>query len=366
VVDTLADLFSEHDLGSSRLFGVLSDPKVSQIVLNRHDRLFYTDDTGVHTINQLFAGSEQYINFVNQLMRLTDVGHSDLRAVKASVVEGSFNPTLTDLHGSVHICTTEITRGDPVVTIRKQPRSIVTLDQMVDQGMMTTEMRNFLELATRGRLNILVSGGSGAGKTTLARALSQYIDPHQRVLTLEEIDELHLNDRLPNVVALTTYREHDDMGRLVREETLSDLAREALRMRPDRIWVGETRGREAYALVKACNSGHDGSITTIHADNGQQAVKQLVSYVMEAGVPEEPARDQVARAFHLGVQLTKARMGRRVVSEITELEPVREGGEQRRVELYGYDHETDTFYRSGMPTPRLRADLERHGVNLGL
>lgn len=362
MTDSLSALFSDADTGATRLFAMLEDPKVRQIVVNRFDRVFYTDDIGVHAVNQLFPSPAQYLTFLEQLLQLTDIGQQDVAGANASVLEGSFNPSLTGLHGSVHVCTAEITRGDPVVTIRKQPRQVITLDEMVSQGMLTVEMRNFLETAVRGRLNIMLSGGSGVGKTTMARAMSQFIDPSHRVVTIEEIDELHLHDRLPNVVALTAYRKHDEQGRLVRQTTMSGLAREALRMRPDRIWVGEVRGAEAYALVKACNSGHDGSITTIHSDSGQQAVKQLSSYVMEAEVPEEPARDQVARAFHLVVQVSRGRMGRRVVSEITELEPVREGGEQRRIQLYAYDFESDRFYQAGMPSPRLVRDLARYGV----
>lgn len=363
VTDTLRGLFEDSDVGANRMFAMLEDPLVRQIVVNRHDRVFLTDDTGVKAAGQVFPGKDAYLRFVNQLLTITDMGVTDVSSARRSVLEGSFNPALTGLHGSVHVCTPEITRAEPVLTIRKQPRNAVSLDEMVTQGMMTVEMRHFLEMAVRGRLNILISGGSGAGKTTLARALSQYIDASHRVVTLEEIDELHLHDRLPNVVALTSYRAHDDEGKLIRQTTLSDLAREALRMRPDRIWVGEVRGPESAALVKACNSGHDGSVTTIHSDSGQQAVKQLVSYVMESAVPEEPARDQVARAFHLVVQMERAKMGRRVLSEITELEPVREGSEQRRIQLYTYDAERDVFYQAGTPSERLRREMARYGVN---
>ncbi len=367
VSTNLSDLFGEATStpGSLRMFEILRDPNVSQITVNRYDRVFYTEQNqGPRLVENVFANPAAYRLWINELLRLTDVGYSDITTAKASVIEGSFDTTKSAIHGSIHIATSELTRNDPALTIRKQPQQIITLDDMLRQGMLNEEMRIFLELAVRGRANVLISGGSGAGKTTLARALSWYVDHNHRILTVEEIDELHIDKRLPNVVALTSFKEVDDDGRMIRTIEMEDLVREALRMRADRIWVGETRGREAYALVKACNSGHDGSCTTIHADNGKQAVKQLITYVMESGLAEEVAREQVAQAFHLVVQISKVKMGKRVITEITELEPVREGNEQRRNTLFSYDHETGNFRTMGRPTKRLADDWARYGVNL--
>lgn len=359
----LRDLFDDPNPGAIRLFELLRDPEVSQITINRFDRVFFSDRMGPRAVEGIFTGPAAYLEFLNELLALTDVGFTDVSTAPVSIIEGSFDPARTDLHGSIHLATKEITRGDPALTIRKQPHQIVTLDTMLNQRMMSTEMRNFLELAVRGRSNILCSGASGAGKTTMIRALSWYVDANHRVVTCEEIDELHLADRLPNCVALTTSRQMDENGRTIRETNLEDLVREALRMRADRIWVGETRGREAYALVKACNSGHDGSMTTIHADSGRQAVKQLVTYVMESGLSEEVAREQVAQAFHLVVQISKVKLGRRVITEISELEPVREGTEQRRNVLFQYNHNTEAFEQVGTPTRRLLNDWARYGVD---
>lgn len=361
---SLDDVFVD-DIGTARIIDLLENPSVQDIRINRHDRVFYTDATGPKMVaDRIFAGASQYCATIDKILAMTDVGYRSVSDAKTTFIEGSFRADRTSVRGSIFIATAEITRGEPSVVIRKHPQGIVTLDKMLEQGMMSADMRLFLEVATRGRLNILLAGGSGAGKTTLMRALSWFVDPSQRIITAEEIDELHLVDRLPNVVSLTTFRDSDEAGGVRRQDTLEDLVRHALRMRGDRIWVGETRGKEAYALVKACLSGHEGSITTVHANSAPQAVRQLVSYVMESHLTEEVARDQVAAAFHLAVHVAKVRMGRRVITEITELEPTREGTEQRRNELWKYDFKSENFIRTGSPSPRLREAMERHNVNL--
>lgn len=351
------------DKGFATMLAMLQDPKISQITCDGHDRISYIDERGPKRVDHLFAGPAQYTAWVNELMALTDVGYTDVLTANASTIEGSFLPERTNVHGAIHICTREITHGEPAVTVRKQPHELVTLDRMLQQGMLSPDMRIFLEQAVRGRSNILVSGGSGAGKTTLTRALSLFVDPSQRVVTCEETQELRLSDRLPNVVELFTLRKRDENGVMIRETSLDDLVRESLRMRAERVWVGETRGKEAYALIKACNSGHDGSITTMHADNGQQAIQQMRTYVMESGLPEIPAREQVARAFDLVVQVEKIGMGRRAITEITELEPVLEGANQRMTTLYKYDPYNDAFGQVARPTQRFLLGWERNGVN---
>lgn len=364
-MNDLNSVFSSGDSGSATLMKILDDPAVAQITADGYDRITYVRRGSVQRLDRPFAGPAQYIAWVNEVMALTDIGYTDILRVNASTVEGSFLPERTNAHGAVHICTREITHGEPAVTVRKQPHDLVTLDDMLEQQIMSPQMRLFLEQAVRGRSNILLSGGSGAGKTTLARALSQFIDPAQRVITCEETQELRLRDRLPNVVELFTHRHRDANGVLLRETTLDDLVRESLRMRGDRVWVGETRGKEAYALIKACNSGHDGSVTTMHADSAAQATRQLTTYVMESGLAAEPSREQVARAFNLAVQVSRIGMGQRAITEISELEPVMEGTNQRINPIFRLQQTPNgpAFVQVGAPSQGFIAAWARHGVN---
>jgi pilus assembly protein CpaF len=361
-VTTLDNVFAS--MGDQTMDKLLKNPKITQICVNSHDTIFFWDAQGPKKLaDPVFGTPDAYMDWLDHLLTLTDAGYVSVRDATTSVIEASFRPDITDLYGSIHISTREITRDEPALTVRKQPREIVSLDEMRATDMMNDEMRFFLELAVRGRLNILVSGGGGAGKTTLARAFGEFIDPSNRVVTAEEIDELHLQDRITNAIALTTFRRRDSSGVLVRETSLDDLVREALRMRADRIWVGETRGREAYALVKACNSGHDGSVTTIHADSGAQAIDQLNTYVMESGLDAAVSQKQVSRAFNLVVQVGREKAGRRVIREITELEPALEGAQQRWNPLYKFNQATGGFEKMERPTPALKYALSRYGVN---
>lgn len=281
--EDLSSMFADNmgTRGGNQLFSMLEDPEISQITINDFKTIAFVTPQGPNIISQpLFADSNQYISWLNQLLTYTDAGYTDVRKASASVIEASFRNA--NVLGSIHICTEEITKGDPALTIRKQPKDFIPLETMFQQRMFSLEMKSFIEAVTRGRMNILIAGGSGAGKSTLAKALAQYIDPWNRVITVEDIRELHLDDIISgNVVSLVTHRVRDDQGRVIRETELNDLVTEALRMRADRIWVGETRGKEAYSLAKAALSGHAGCVTTIHANSGVEATDQLVMYVQE-------------------------------------------------------------------------------------
>lgn len=361
--EDLGDMFAEESQSSARMFALVNDPDVYQVLVNRFDRVFYSDSTGRHYMQDVFHSPEDCFSWLENLLSYTDTPPSVLNSSEGPF-EAVFSPRKTSIRGTVHVVPSVITRDEPAVTIRidsYRPEKDLTLDALVDRGVLNETMRDLLEQAVRGRTNILVSGPSGSGKTTLARALAWYIEPSHRIVTVEDVEELHLSNKLPNVVSMTAHRVKDESGSTVEEHTLYDLTTEALRMRPDRIWVGEVRGREAYAMVKACNSGHDGACATIHADNPSQALRQLITYTMEAGVSETVARSQVARAVNLVVQ-TALISGRRLVTHITEVEPIREGEEQRENNIFLYDFETARHLRRGHPSPSMLRSWARYGV----
>jgi len=203
-----------------------------------------------------------------------------------------------------------------VISIRKFSKRNITLHRMAQQGNLSQAMANVLKLASTCRLNIIVSGGTGSGKTTLLNALSHFIDLGERTVTIEDAAELQLVQ--PHVVSLETRPENSEgLGAVAQR----DLVRNALRMRPDRIILGETRGPEAFDVLQAMNTGHDGSMTTIHANTPRDGITRLESMVMMANgnLPLLSIRRQIASAVHLIVQIERMRDGMRRITRITEL-----------------------------------------------
>ncbi len=204
----------------------------------------------------------------------------------------------------------------PAITIRKFSRKKITLDSMIQLGSMSPQMAQVLRIAGRCRLNILISGGTGSGKTTLLNALSQMIDHGERIVTIEDAAELQLQQ--PHVVRLETRPPNlEGHG----EVTMRDLLKNALRMRPDRIIVGETRGGEAIDMLQAMNTGHDGSLSTVHANRPREAIMRLENMVGLGGANLAPRaiHQQIASAVDMIIQVSRMRDGSRRVTQISEI-----------------------------------------------
>lgn len=204
----------------------------------------------------------------------------------------------------------------PYISIRKFSRRVMDFERLVQQGSCPPNLARILEIAGRARLNVVISGGTGSGKTTLMNAISRMIDPGERIITVEDAAELQLQQ--PHIVRLET-RPPSLEGR--GEVTQRDLVRNALRMRPDRIIIGEVRGGEAFDMLQAMNTGHDGSMSTIHANNTRDAVTRIENMVQmgHMGLATRAIRTQIASAIDLMVQVERHRDGIRRITQVTDV-----------------------------------------------
>jgi pilus assembly protein CpaF len=205
----------------------------------------------------------------------------------------------------------------PVVTIRKFDGERLGIPMLINKGSISSEGTTFLESAVRNKRNILISGGTGTGKTTFLNALASFIDPSERIVTIEDAAELNLQQN--HVIRLETRSPNiEGQG----EVTTRDLVRNSLRMRPDRIVVGECRGQETFDMLQAMNTGHEGSMTTCHANSPRDALKRIEAMALMTGldIPQRVIREQVGSAIHIIVQLSRAHGGRRIVTSIVEVD----------------------------------------------
>jgi len=239
----------------------------------------------------------------------------------------------------------------PALTIRKFKDAVLGMDDLTREGSLSPAMAEFLQAAVLGRMNILVSGGTGSGKTTTLNVLSDFIPPDERILTIENAAELQL--RQEHVVTLES-RPPNIEG--TGEITINDLVINALRMRPERIVVGECRGKEALAMLQAMNTGHDGSMTTLHANTPRDAISRLETMVMMAGydLPVKAIREQVAAAIQLIVQLERMKDGTRKIVSVTEVQ----GMEGDVVVL----QEVFKFEQTGMENGKIVGRLKATGI----
>jgi pilus assembly protein CpaF len=255
----------------------------------------------------------------------------------------------------------------PSLTIRKFSRDPLTMDDLVAFGSLSHQAAAFLEACVEGKLNVLIAGGTGTGKTTLLNVLSSFIPERERIITIEDAAELKLAQR--HVISLESRPPNIEGKGAI---TIRDLVRNALRMRPDRIVVGECRGGEAVDMLQAMNTGHDGSLTTIHANSPRDALARTETLVLTAGfdLPLKAIRDQIASAFDLIIQVNRLVDGRRRITHITEVGRM-EGDVITLQDLFvasfvdeaGGEQVTSKMRHTGI-RPGFGDKLEQHGVTL--
>jgi pilus assembly protein CpaF len=315
-------LVAERSFGLGPLEPLLADPAVDEVMVVGPGRV-WVERAGRIEPAAVGFGSERELRHAIERI-LAPLGR---RVDEASPLADARLPD-----GSrVNVVIPPLSLDGPVLTIRRFRRRGFTLDELVAGGTLTEPLARFLAAGVRGRLNVLISGGTGSGKTTTLNALSEHIRADERVVTIEDAAELRL--RQVHVVRLEA-RPPNLEGR--GEVTIRGLVRNALRMRPDRIVVGEVRGPEALDMLTAMTSGHDGSLSSVHAGSAEEALRRLETFALMAGVglPHAAVRELVAAAIDLVVHQARSRDGARRVAGVSEVVRVAGGAATR--ELYAW------------------------------
>ncbi len=297
----------DEALGLGPLEDMLADDSVTEIMVNSRDQI-YLERAGKPQLSPVtFTSEQQMYNVIERIV--TPLGRRcDQKSpyVDARLADGS----------RVHVIIPPLALRGPTITIRKFPKKKIGVKELVEWGSMTQEIADFLRTCVEGKLNIVVSGGTGSGKTTLLNTLSNFIPSNERIITIEDAAELQLGQ--DHVVRLETRPKNiEGEG----EVSIRDLVKCSLRMRPERIVVGECRGGEALDMLQAMNTGHDGSLTTLHANTPRDAIARLETLVMMSGVNMEPKaiRENISSAVHLIVQQSRLNDGSRKITHISEV-----------------------------------------------
>lgn len=325
-LDQFQQILLDDLIGLGPLSPLLRDTTISEIMINGPDNIF-VESRGLLYRTVARFNSESHLQAIIQRIVEPLGRHIDAASpmVDARLEDGS----------RVNAVIPPLALDGSLVTIRKFPSKKLTDEDLIKFGSLTRPMALFLREAVRARRNILVSGGTGSGKTTLLNILSQFIPEKERIITVEDSAELKLSHE--NLCRLEARPANvEGQGRI----TIRDLVINTLRMRPDRIIVGECRGAEALDMLQAMNTGHDGSMTTCHANNPRDALSRLENMVMMAGfeLPSSAIREQIASAIHLIVQQTRLADGSRKIVKITEVTG-REGSTILLQDIFSFDQE---------------------------
>jgi pilus assembly protein CpaF len=354
--------FAEEIVDEMTGFGpiepLLKDPTINDILINTHKKCF---------VERLGKLEETTVHFKDEahLMRIVQ---KIVAGVGRRVDESSPTVDARLPDGSrVNVAIRPISVDGPLVSIRKFSKRPFSIDRLVEIGTLRPAMADVLQAAVKGKISLIVSGGTGSGKTTLLNALSQYIPPEERIVTIEDAAELQL--QLPHVCRMETRPPNAEGRGEIRQR---ELLKNALRMRPDRIIVGECRGEEAFDMLQAMNTGHEGSTTTVHANSPRDAIKRLEQMVSMAGMSMSPAsiRSQIASAVRVLIQLQRLPDGRRRVVSVAEITGM-EGDVVQMQELFRFTKEyTDdkgnihgSFKATGI-RPSFLVELKYLGIEL--
>ena len=346
-------------LGLGPLEPLIRDPEISEIMVNGPDQIYIERAGKIRASEAVFANEDQLRHVIDKIVarvgRRVDESspYVDARLPDGSRVNAILPPLSVD---------------GPALTIRKFSVDPLKIDDLISLGTVTTPVAQFFEAAVRGKLNIIVSGGTGTGKTTTLNVLSSFIPGDERIITIEDAAELRLQQdhivrleaRPPNI---------EGQG----EVTIRDLVRNALRMRPDRIVVGEVRGGEALDMLQAMNTGHDGSISTVHANSPRDVLSRLETMALMSGMDltVRAMREQMASGIDLVIHLARMKDGSRRITHVSEILGM-EGDIITMHDVFTFDYKagidgSGRFLGSLKPTgirPMCLEKLEDHGIKL--
>ena len=343
----------EDSLGYGPLEALLSDNSITEVMCNAYDEIWIERKGRIERCDITFTSNEQYRRIIDRMVHA--VGRRVDEAspmVDARLADGS----------RINAIVPPLALRGPVLTIRKFPERAFLMQDLINMGSLTMDAAVFLEACVRGKISMVVVGGTGTGKTTMLNVLSNFIPDGERLITIEESAELQIQGA--HVVTLETRPSNAEGSGEIR---IRDLVRNSLRMRPDRIIVGECRGSETLDMLQAMNTGHAGSMTTVHANTPRELLGRLETMVMMGGVelPQRAIREQIVMAVGLLVQLQRTAAGPRVVHSITEIQ----GMEGDTVLLQDIFHRVETHEGMGrlVPTglrPKILDELSANGIEV--
>lgn len=310
------NLIDNEIRGYGPITELLKDKSITEIMVNAPDEIYIEIEGKLVKDDTISFINDEHIlrtiqRMVQPLGRTIDIANP---MVDSRLPDGS----------RINAIIPPLSLKGPVLTIRKFKENLSSIEDLIRNGTLTPYMARFLEAAVKGKLNIIVSGGTGSGKTTLLNILSSFISNDERIITIEDAAELKL--RQNHVISLetrtTNYKSNTEV-------TIRDLVRNALRMRPDRIVVGEVRGEESFDMLQAMNTGHEGSITTLHANSPVDALNRLETMVLMSGleIPIRAIREYIENAIDIVVHVERQNDGRRKVTKITEITGIDDKGE---------------------------------------
>jgi pilus assembly protein CpaF len=346
-------------MGLGPLEPLLKDPTVSDILINGHECIYVERHGLLEPLAARFKDEQHLLRIINKIVaavgRRVDESHPlcDARLLDGSRVNVAVRPIGVD---------------GPLVSIRKFSKKPLNLNRLVEVGALVPQMAELLGAAVKARITTIISGGTGSGKTTMLNALSAFISEKERLITIEDAAELQLQQ--PHVGRMETRPPNIEGKGEIRQR---ELVKNALRMRPDRIILGECRGEEAFDMLQAMNTGHEGSMATVHANTPRDAISRLEQMIGMAGLPMTVAsiRGQIANAIQLIVQLQRQSDGKRKVTSIAEVTGL-EGDIIQMQEIFkfvrtgtGADGAIEGHFQATGVRPRFLAHLANQGIKLG-